>query len=193
MTIYKQNIPQPADVIANSQVDLLNNFTYLDTFLDVEHIQNVAGVRSNASVGSGRHRTMSMPNAPGAVDPAVPAGTTGILYNLNSNLLFRNGGAITQITGYSVNTTPALGHIPLLGAMLLNWGLITVPAGVTTYTVDQTFSSAANFFGVVLTPVGGSVSNTASQYKALPINANQFTVSSIGYGTSNFFYIAIGK
>jgi hypothetical protein len=121
MTQYKQNIPQATDLISVSQVDLLDNFTYLDTFLNVEHQQSG---RDTAAVGSGRHRTVSMPNQALATILSVVPSVSPTTINTVAPHGFSTGDSvfIRDITG---TTSRVLNHKSFI---------ITV-TGVSSFTV----------------------------------------------------------
>lgn len=72
---YNPNIPQPTDLLSQSQQDILNNFQALQTLVDVNHVDF-------ASADQGKHKWVTFPSQ-GAIPPAG-AGFTGTelgLYN----------------------------------------------------------------------------------------------------------------
>jgi hypothetical protein len=183
MAIYKQNIPQPTDLLAVSQVDLLNNATYLDTFLEVEHQQSG---RDNSAVGSGRHKTVSMPNQGAA--PAVPAGTTGILYQLTNELYHRNATRITQLTGNFA--AAASGWTILAGGIKLQWGLRTTPNSSGVISFVPPFSAPPWTIQVSLYRASGNQSVTIDS--GTPPTAAGFNYLTSSGGSIGIYWFAIG-
>lgn len=184
MAIYKQNIPQPTDLLAVSQIDLLSNASYLDTFLDVEHQQSG---RDNAALGSGRHKTVSMPNQ--GADPAVPGGTTGIVYQKANELFHRNATRISQLTG---NFSQAVnGYYVLPGGLTIQWGVRNAPGQSGSVVFPIAFPTAC--FNVQLTQRRDASNSTQGMYvNGLPsttgFNYNGSTNSDV-----SLYWYAIGN
>ena len=186
MAIYKQNIPQPTDLLAVSQVDLLNNFSYVDTFLDVEHQQSG---RDNSALGSGRHKVVSMPDQGSA--PAVPGGTTGILFQLASDLYHRNASRISRMTGdLSIAQN---GFYGLPGGITIQWGTNLVSSTTGAINYSRPFNAATFPPVVTLTPVRNST-NVDVVY-LLSTNFVGFTYrnTAVGGGITQIFWIAVGQ
>jgi hypothetical protein len=59
---YQANIPQPGDLLSQSQSDLLNNFMALQTLIDINHVDFASG-------DQGKHKWVTFP-VQGAIPPA---------------------------------------------------------------------------------------------------------------------------
>lgn len=124
---YNANIPQPNDLISQSQADLLNNFQALQTLIDVNHVDF-------ASADQGKHKFVEMPVQ--SVAPVFAAGEVG-LYNLlygvsgvNEMFVKNQAGQATPFTAVS-KTTPGWAWLPC--GLLIKWGADTAN-GLTTNT-----------------------------------------------------------
>jgi hypothetical protein len=94
---YLENIPQPSDQIASSQPEILGNFQYIQSTMQVDHAWDGSGISPSID---GTHQTLSMPNQ--AVD-ITSLGATGcalIGYALAGNLYTWNG-AKNPVSGVS--------------------------------------------------------------------------------------------
>lgn len=193
MAVYDNTTPQANQNISDSQPIILSNFQYLQTMLGIEH----QFTTNTATAGDGRHKTVSMPDQGG--DPAVPAGTTGILYNKAANLFFNNGANITQLTGHAVVTSPTIISIPLPGGALLQAGKVT--AGLTHQTdTPLTFIGLGgqNFttqcYGVWTTAQrNGGAPNNVDVIYINAISTTGFTYrNTSNAGIDGFYWLAIG-
>lgn len=75
--VYNANIPQPGDILSDSQNDLLNNFAQLNTSFGIDHYPF-----TDNSVNLGEHNQVTQPQIIGAAHPATAAGQCK-LYNMN--------------------------------------------------------------------------------------------------------------
>ena len=75
--VYNNNVPQPGDVLSDSQVDLLNNFQQLNTSFGIDHYPF-----TDNSVNLGEHNQVTQPQIIGAAHPVTAAGQVK-LYNMN--------------------------------------------------------------------------------------------------------------
>jgi hypothetical protein len=66
--VFKNNIPQPTDNLSDSQVDLLNNNSQLDTSFGIDHY-----TFSNLTVNNGKHNQVTTPLIVGGVHPVTAA------------------------------------------------------------------------------------------------------------------------
>ena len=153
---YNPNIPNPNDLLSDSQGDILQNFQALNTVYGTNHYPY-----DNATVGQiGKHKFVSMPVL--AAAPATIAGE-GALYFKTSGagsalFMVRDGNAGTevQLTSSSVGNvqTAANGWTWLPGRLLLQWGsfnpnvstVVNFPVPFTTvpYNVQLTVSASNN-------------------------------------------------
>lgn len=132
---WNPSIPQPGDIPAQSQALILQNFQYLNTFVQ----------------GQGNALLLNQQ----ATAPTVTATQVGI-YNLLSgginNLMVKNG------TGAAVNITTAgqaaRGWCILPCGVKMTWGYISVPGGSSGSpgSVTYSFSAAAGFPGFTAIP-----------------------------------------
>ena len=81
---YTPNVPQANQTIASTTTPIRNNFTFINTDLQVEHTFN-----GNTAAAEGTHRKCSMP---GIATPSLPAGCDGSYYvsNTTSNAKYVN-------------------------------------------------------------------------------------------------------
>lgn len=114
---YNQNIPQANDALNNSQLDILNNYIAIQTFLDVNH--NIFG-----DPNEGKHKWVSFPEQ--GAGPATAVNETAV-YAKQSTLtnvaeLFvrkENNGAEIEFTS---SLQAANGWTRLPSGILLKWG-----------------------------------------------------------------------
>jgi len=165
MTSIYKDIPQPGDVLAVSQVDLNNNFTYLKNALNRDHKINY-GVNTGVDAAQGFHRQVSFINGLAAVTP-VPADATGLIYESDNGAgtpdFFWNAiGMLSSVkmTNYNMNN-PASPGLPIQAAngcsflpspggssgMMIQWGTSTTDNALTfpatpTVTFTPAFSAA---------------------------------------------------
>jgi len=98
MTTYNPNIPQPGDLISNSQPQILGNFDQLNTQFGIDHV----AFNTGSGNGTGYHKVISIPVVQGSA-PALPSGASpGIMYTKTaqgaSQLFWRNANDEQQIT-----------------------------------------------------------------------------------------------
>lgn len=68
---YKPNIPIATDFLSVSQVDILNNFTVLNTAFGIDHYDF-----ADLTADRGKHNQITLPEIVGAVDPTTLADET---------------------------------------------------------------------------------------------------------------------
>lgn len=190
---YNRNIPQSTDLISNSQSDLLSNFQAIDsgtTGTGIGFSRNHVTL-TDATNGGLHHevdfyQNVSDPTISGFVSSLYPK-----LVGSDSQLFFRNGAEIIQLTGTS--TVGSSGSVTLQGGVVLKWA--------TTTATDNTIipfvvAFPASCFGVVVTPLAATSPATFVTVSASPIAAG-FTPrvkNNAGSAASpiSIFYIAIG-
>lgn len=89
--VYTSNVPQANQAIATTQPIIQANFGFLAASIGQEHNFNASGSGTDTY-----HKFCSMPNRGGGDPVAVPAGTNGQFYVLNSTAKFYNA---TQVGG----------------------------------------------------------------------------------------------
>ena len=146
---YNANIPQATDKLINSQADIKDNFTAINTLVNVNHIGfDVAN--------SGKHLNVDLPNS--ATHPLVAA-TELLLYNFVNptttvnELYVKKAGALgvagTAITARG-GTTAGWTYLP--SGLLVKWGTNTSQFDVTlNATPGPPFNAATMPFAAFVT------------------------------------------
>lgn len=132
---YTPNVPQGNQQIAATQVPILNNFTYINTAMRIDHAWNGNEISGQAD---GSHQKISLPNQ--ATD--IVASGTGIastIYAIGGNIYARNAATSSRNVVSGVSGT----------------GTVFITASFTTV-----FAIPANCFGHVLLSQPGSGSAT---------------------------------
>lgn len=197
-----QQIPQPNDNRNQSQVDILNNFTYLQTTLGGVNggAANTGGdhvfANDTATAQNGYHKVIHFKNQ--AADPAAIAGV-GQLYTktigADQLLVYESGGgAITPMTGPNNPLLAGNGYVWWPGLVLYQWGTKNAPGSSGTVNFA---TSNVNFPGncwiVVATPKRtGSPSNVDVIYIQSKSNTG-FTYACTSGSFNSFDWIAIGN
>lgn len=162
---YNPNIPQAADIISNSQPELLSNFQQLDAQFSTDH------VAFSATTNNGFHKKVTYDDF---TSPApTPTGSQGVAYTEDNG-----AGAPRELFKNSQNTflnsaVLAMGEFNQTGTVI-SWGynLASVSAAGSLYTL--TFSSAlanTNFLVLVnaldpsIPSVGWVVARTTANFQ----------------------------
>jgi hypothetical protein len=179
MTVYNAAIPQPGDLISNSQSQILGNFIQLNTQFAIDHTAFNTGTGN----GDGFHKQVTL-NVPLGADPVV-AGDKGVVYDKKvagvSQLFFANSAIATQLTGYSVTASQATAS----GGLILQYGVGTATVAGATITFPTAF---AHCYSVQICGRG-----TASRVVGVgAIAAANFVAYSNG-GNQDIYYLAIGN
>lgn len=192
---YNPNIPQPTDIISESQNDLLMNFMKIASSFAANH-QPLVG-----SPSDGKHTNIQMPEQ--SADPTTPA-NEGALYakedaNMQTGLFWRGEDNATpiQLTGSSTTRTGNQYSLNL-GVIQLRFGRVTLPGRSNQTTVEFQTPFVTEVYGVVSTGVGqsklfsnGGTSASLTQciftYGDLP---NGQVIPNPGY---QIFYVAFGQ
>jgi hypothetical protein len=196
---YDATIPKATDVIAQSQIDLQNNFGALKTLIDINHVD------FSNTADQGKHYKVTFPVQGGA--PVFLAGELGV-YNLayaptGSNELFitNASGSSYPITASSTTGAPvaSFGWTWLPSGMKIVWGQSTIVAGGTLIV---NYSSAPGFPGftssaalpMITRQASGTASNFVSVTSHAPQNLTQFVAfSSGGQNNVQFAWMTIGR
>lgn len=143
---YNPNIPQPTDVLANSQGDILTNFTQLNTVYSLDNVPFADAVVADR----GKHKKCTY-QAQGA-DQATSA-TEVVIYCKNgggvSNIhlpyvRFQNNGALTKATGFPFSPICA-------GVLQYGAGLVVNPIGTSFFNVASAVRTVNNGAPIVIT------------------------------------------
>lgn len=179
MCAFQSNIPQPTDQLNISQVDLLDNFGAISTYVDVNHVPF-------GSADAGKHAFITFPVQ--SVAPVFATGEEG-LYNkvfattTKSELYVHkqyNASSTADIPftastlTLSAPVSGAGGWTYLPSGIYITWGRLTVN-GDTTITLAN--PPPTQILSVQLTPITGSTSYVDAQVVLNTIVSNsQFKV-----------------
>jgi len=198
---FNPNIPQPNDLLTDSQGDLLANNQQLDTSFGINHY-----AFSDLTANNGKHKYVQMPVQ--SADPPLSAGV-GVLWTLadangNSQLVYDQdlNGAMRrmQLTAgtlagtnnltFGENSTNGWTFLP--GNLLLQYGSVSSPGGSGTVVFPIAFKTATTPFSIQLTPRNdGSHSAFTYYIDTAPINT-QFGYRGTTTGSNTLYWIAIG-
>jgi hypothetical protein len=76
MAVYLPNIPLPTDTLADSQADIKDNFTLINTYIGVDH------VAFNAAANQGKHNKCSFIGQVAGVVPTTSSGIESTMVSL---------------------------------------------------------------------------------------------------------------
>lgn len=196
MSSYQPNIPQPNDLLSESQGDILGNFQTLNTVYGTNHYPF-----DNATVGEvGKHKFVSMP-----VIAAAPATTSteGALYFKTvgpGSALFmvrdNNAGTEVQLTTASVGNVQSAtnGYCWLPGGLFMQWGTTSPASGSSNQAVVFPVPFASTPFNIQVTGFrAGSSPGTSDRWVSTTgLSASGFTIFNDGSHSFQFMWLAIG-
>ena len=191
---YNPNIPNPGDLLSDSQSQLKNNFQALDNVFAVDHFEF-----SDSTANKGFHKQVRMINQ-ATVGPALGTANGALFAGLvsgNSWPIWKNSlGSTVMLSGPTNNSIS--GYVYLPGSILLQWGRVTGKTGAWP-TTDQTqnFNTPFNVAAyTVYTTFIGPTSNSTGDICINTLNAAnfhwQFTGAS-GASFDGFYWLAIGQ
>lgn len=171
---YNPNIPQPNDRPAQSQGQILTNFTQLNTIFDENHV-----TFNNVTVADrGKHKFVVIKRNGG--DPTT-AGTDTALYTKSSSgtsqlfWRFQGDGSVVRITNSIPPFAVQNGYTWLPGGMMLQWGTANVNQDGTGNIVFPTpFSGVPYVVLPVIQRSIGSVNAVVACVRTGTITANGF-------------------
>jgi hypothetical protein len=136
MMAYNSNIPQPSDLLSQSQSDLLNNFMAIQALIDVNHVDFASG-------DQGKHKWVTLPSQ-GAIPPSGSSfGATELgLYNAVSSATTKQELFINKTNQITV---------------------VQVPMTASTLSTNSAPASASGFWTYLpsgLIMVGGAATGT---------------------------------
>jgi hypothetical protein len=207
---FNSAIPQPADLLSNSQGQLLANNGFLDTTFGRNHFPFTDGTANN-----GHHTFIELVNQ-AAIPTPVPGLTVGegTLYcksvSSRAQLFYTNdnSGNEYQLTNVSnsayalfaqfmaINTDNTGGWTFLaggtLGGMILNYGELALHAGTNAPVVQFARAYSNSVFSVVITP--STASATSSQvFTWINPTKTQMQIAYNGFtNLDTITYMAIG-
>lgn len=194
---YNPLIPQPGDLLSDSQKDILDNFSQANTTMGINHYPF-----TDPTANNGKHKVVEMIVQP---DPIAKIGegqayskVAGIGSDAQLFWRFANGGLLPlQITGpqYLASTN---GYVPLMNGMLLQWGRVSKPGAISGTVLFATANvNFSNLYGVFFT-----LGRNASATDSIWINTvgttdnTQFAWKSstaLGSAGDFFYWVAIGS
>lgn len=208
--VYQPNIPQPTDLLSTSQSDILNNFSALQTLIDVNHVDF-------NSADQGKHKWVTFPSQ-GATPPAgsgfapTELGLYNAVYALTAHQELyvnkTNQATVVQVPStasiLSSNSAPAqnsFGWTLLPSGIVLRWGNFSGFTGLNTVTLATNATNGpalTQILNVQVTPYDPSAGDVNFAVRlANIISPTQFNVyissrTASGAGTGGFQYLVIG-
>lgn len=184
---YNQNIPQPNDLLSQSQGEIQQNFSEIQTLVGINHI-------NFGAAGAGKHLYLQLPEH---AAPTTAVNEAGFYANVGATsavteLFFRrenNGDEIPMTEHLAVAT----GWSYLPSGIILQWG----QGGSGAFVFPKVFPN--NCFSVNLTAISNGVSKVAVALTGAPTTAGFSTYSwAIGGSQADqpgtpLRYIAIGN
>lgn len=170
---YNPNIPQPTDVLSQSQSDILNNFNSIGTVFDVNHVD------FNSGADAGKHKYVEFPQQ-ASTPPITFAAAEMAMYSAESpfnaavNELFINKtnevtvvqvpftASILSVASNPAGNTAGWAYLP--SGLLIKWG-----------------NGSATGNTVVIFPVSASIPDFTE------VLAMSLTTANVGSGDSNTF------
>lgn len=193
MPTYNANIPQPNDILADSQDDILENFQQLNTAWNINH-------ESFNNANQGKHTQITLPEnvAPTntLIDEANIYSQLSILTGVTELAWQReNNGAHIEWTGLKTGSN---GWTRLPSGILVKWGggsatgfnqLITFPVAADTPVFTALFNV------IVTARAAGATSDlcntVAGSFTIVSFNISCFDINGIAAAVP-FSYVAIG-
>lgn len=194
---YLSNIPQPTDSLAQSQAQILENFTQLQAAFSLNHV-------ALAASGQGLHTHVTMQQQ--GADPV----TTSVQHSLytkdvggSNHLFLAPPSAATPIDLSLLTLVGQTGYFYLPNDLVVQWGVGASTAGVLLNTQAFPIAFGAVPYTVMLTP---QYVSSAQQDYAVQWNKASTTATTLHYAAyqrtssggspsavvANFFFIAIG-
>jgi hypothetical protein len=207
---YNANVPQPTDLLSQSQSDLLNNFQAIQALIDVNHVDFASG-------DQGKHKWVTFPTQ-GAIPPAGSGfnpGELGLYNSVNGlttqNELYinkTNQATVVQIPTtasiLSSNSAPAqntAGWTMFPSGIVLRWGSFVGFSGLSTVTLGTSAATGpalTQILSVMVCAYNTSAGDVDFAVRLASIlSPTQFQVyisnrTTTGAGTGGFQYLVIG-
>ncbi len=209
--VYNRNIPQPTDLISNSQPQLLGNFQTIDAGsnpsmqgvgigFDRNHVSMTAGANGGLHNRIDFFQNIATPAISGFVAALYPLDVSGA-----SELTYARSGATTQITsgsnaiwkggsgnGVVTATIASSGTMTLPNGLVMKWGRSASGAQNQTIGFSPAFPNACFNVQVTVTAVGTTATPSSVQYP-IGFQPDQFVFRYNGSSINGFFWFAIGN
>lgn len=191
---YNPAIPQATDIPAQSQADMLTNFSQLNTIFDVDHVPYNDATAANR----GKHDKSTYVEI--TPDPTTVANEIA-LYSKEaatvSELFLRregNGNVIQMSVGTPIAGTAGSTFLP--GGLIMKWGQKTLSG--TTAAVNFTTLAIGNFpnnmYGATVTPISASAGLVDGNYPGVTgFSTTGFNINVRSNSTLTYFFVAIGN
>lgn len=197
---YNPNIPQPTDILSQSQGDILDNFQAIDVWVDVDHVDF-------GSPDEGKHNQVTF--VVQGAQPTFLAGEIG-LYNFLSPLtgvdelyITNQAGINTQLSASTLSTNANPGNnisgwTYLPSGILLKWGNGTANGNTPfTFPVGPTIPVFTNVMSMEITTFANNVADTdtfvrLSAFSNVGFNAYGSQRTAAVPVAASFQYLAIG-
>ncbi len=197
---YNPNIPQPTDIPANSQSQVLDNFGAINSVFGVNHA-------TFGAPNEGKHNFLQMPEVSGSVTTAM---NEAALYSAvgatsaQAELVFKRetpavSGVLPQTIAFTECVAPNAdnsdGWTALPSGIVIKWGSATLMGGTAVVTFTPSFSKWC--YNVQITnKVGNSAQQNWVNVDSTTVTKTGFTVhaytkTSSGANT-DVYYLAIG-
>ena len=182
---YSNAIPQPGDLLSQSQADILANFAAIQTWIAVNH-----GIFGAAD--DGKHKWVSLPNQGADV---VTVAHEKAIYAKQSALsgvaeLFIRNESSGTITEFTSSTQAVSGYTRLPSGILIKWGTGNTGSNAAT-TANFEATIAFNAIYIAVAARQGQAGDAGPMY-VQSFNVNSITVYNASANVRAFYYIAIG-
>lgn len=203
--VFNPNVPQPNDLLSDSQGDILQNFSAANTSFGINHYPF-----DNATINNGKHKFVGMPVST-VIPPGLIAGE-GTVYSQTANAasqLFYSPDASgneyqmtrcinASFSSFSTNTVfdgtqPRVtgGWTFLPGGMLMQYGFLNAPTDNDTIKFPVAFTT----FGMpLISPVRGDTKDKVVGIKTGSVTTTQFQIRLSGSDQpTGLYWHVIGK
>lgn len=204
--VYIPNIPQPTDTLAQSQPQILGNFTALNTQFGVDH------VAFTGATNNGMHNKISLIGNDPIISP-IPITQEGMTFMSNTSggvftlsCVERSGGVThgrVQLTAKTLPLTAAKGRSFLPGktavfnqsmGLLIQWGMQAGVASKVATNVSFSTSFDGSPYAIIatLTKLASGDAQPANVVDG-SVGPNGFDVYHSSTGAHDIYWVAIGK
>lgn len=201
---YNNAIPQPTNLISNSQAQLLANFAFIDNGVtgssgsgfSVDHISF-----SDADY-PGMHYLVELPEVQTS-DPTLPATASAAFYTkavstFGEPFFFNSNQSVGQVMWYGGTGTGAVsssiatnGYLNLPNGLQFRWGQATLGSSNTATQVTYASAFTTGVYSIQVTSLANSASTTS-----VVDNTNSRTTTSFYARATNssvtIYYFAVG-